>query len=228
LHVSASIVTAASPAMLAEFPFPFRLTVTYTLAEAGLALAAEVTNLGEGPLPFGLGIHPYFPLPLSKGSRAEEHTVHANLGQLARMPADLSSVGFVEPERVLDLRRGPSVAEILQASPKPAGASLYVLYGEENALGTGGSGKGAGVKWSLREAQGRARVSVEADGDFRVLLLYAPAEPTVISPVIATCLPNAFNLAAAGYPAGLIELEPGTTWRGRARIAFYLGAENAQ
>ena len=40
------------------YPFPFRLTLTYTLRSGGLTLAYEVANPGDGALPFSLGAHP--------------------------------------------------------------------------------------------------------------------------------------------------------------------------
>jgi galactose mutarotase-like enzyme len=62
-------------------------------------------------------------------------------------------------------------------------------------------------------------VHVETNDDFRAVALWAPREPTVcVSPVICTVVPNGFNLAARGQDTGMVELEPGQTWRTWARI----------
>lgn len=42
------------------YPFPCRLTVTYTLRSDGLHLSVRVENLGGEEMPFGFAIHPYF------------------------------------------------------------------------------------------------------------------------------------------------------------------------
>jgi galactose mutarotase-like enzyme len=42
------------------YPFPCRLTISYTLEEQGLTLSGRIDNLGEANLPFHMGWHPYF------------------------------------------------------------------------------------------------------------------------------------------------------------------------
>ena len=44
----------------AYYPFPCRLTISYTLEEHGLTLSGRIENLGEANLPFHMGWHPYF------------------------------------------------------------------------------------------------------------------------------------------------------------------------
>ena len=43
-----------------HYPFPCRLTISYTLDEHGLTLSGRIENLGEANLPFHMGWHPYF------------------------------------------------------------------------------------------------------------------------------------------------------------------------
>ena len=42
------------------YPFPCRLTISYTLEEHGLTLSGRIENLGEANLSFHMGWHPYF------------------------------------------------------------------------------------------------------------------------------------------------------------------------
>lgn len=42
------------------YPFSFRLEFTYTLGTDRLGMALRITNPGQRPLPFSLGLHPYF------------------------------------------------------------------------------------------------------------------------------------------------------------------------
>jgi aldose 1-epimerase len=41
-------------------PWHYRSTQNFTLLPNGLAIDLSVTHLGEGTLPYGLGLHPYF------------------------------------------------------------------------------------------------------------------------------------------------------------------------
>ena len=43
-------------------PYAYAATIDYTIAEQCLVVALGVTNQGGSALPFGLGLHPYFPL----------------------------------------------------------------------------------------------------------------------------------------------------------------------
>ncbi|MCE8032690.1 aldose 1-epimerase [Halomonas sp. MCCC 1A11057] len=42
-------------------PFDYRAELTYRLADDTLEVALAVTHLGEPPVPYGLGLHPWFP-----------------------------------------------------------------------------------------------------------------------------------------------------------------------
>jgi galactose mutarotase-like enzyme len=46
----------------AQYPFDFRLALTYVLAEGRLTVQTRVSNPGERPLPIAPGLHPYFQL----------------------------------------------------------------------------------------------------------------------------------------------------------------------
>ena len=52
----------------ALWPSDFRLRCTIELTAAELKYDLKVTNVGDGFLPFGLGLHPYFRMPLAAGS----------------------------------------------------------------------------------------------------------------------------------------------------------------
>jgi len=41
-------------------PWEYAATLTYTLHDDGLAIELVATHLGDEPLPYGLGLHPYF------------------------------------------------------------------------------------------------------------------------------------------------------------------------
>ena len=57
----------------ARYPFAFRLAVTYTVREADLEVAFEVTNTGDEALPASIGAHPAFNWPLLPGSTKDAY-----------------------------------------------------------------------------------------------------------------------------------------------------------
>ena len=57
----------------AMFPFAFALRVGFEVAGDALAIAAEIANRGDAPMPFGFGYHPGFLWPAADESRREDH-----------------------------------------------------------------------------------------------------------------------------------------------------------
>ena len=54
-----------------DYPFAFRLALTYRLEQGRLVWEQVVENRSEGPMPFSSGFHPYFPVPLTPASERE-------------------------------------------------------------------------------------------------------------------------------------------------------------
>src|SRR5262249_31683489 len=54
-----------APEARSLWPADYRLRVTYRLTDSSLRIEAVVTNPDSMPLPFGLGFHPYFRIPLT-------------------------------------------------------------------------------------------------------------------------------------------------------------------
>jgi galactose mutarotase-like enzyme len=56
----------ATPATRVQFPFEFRVAVTYLLSDGRLSITQRTTNLGPSEMPIQPGFHPYFHLPDDK------------------------------------------------------------------------------------------------------------------------------------------------------------------
>lgn len=67
----------------AQYPFEFSLRVTYTLEEATLDIAAEVTNPGAEVLPASFGFHPAFRWPLPYGGTRAGHRLVFEAAEIA-------------------------------------------------------------------------------------------------------------------------------------------------
>ncbi len=72
----------------AAFPFDFCLRVTYAVEGAStLRQTFEVVNTGAAPLPFTLGGHPAFNVPLCEGERFEDYELRFACPWTASSPA---------------------------------------------------------------------------------------------------------------------------------------------
>jgi galactose mutarotase-like enzyme len=239
-HLRASITTDGFEGLLAEFPIPFRLDVTYTLHGTSLRLDAAAKNLGGDPMPFGFGIHPYVQMSLDLGARPEDHVAWADVTHASatgRIDPTAPAAGLVSTPGAFDLRAGRSVGALLEAQRNARAATgarggLFIAYAKcadlaelaaqpgEMAPDDGDGDEWPGIRWTLAHPRPGVEVAVETSAAMRALVLYAPPEPaTVISPVISSCLPETFDLASRGLPSGLLELAPGATWNVRAQIS---------
>lgn len=61
-----------SDATRAMFPFAFRYRLTYRLQEGRLHWQQVIENFSSESMPFGVGFHPYLPMPLSAGSKRSD------------------------------------------------------------------------------------------------------------------------------------------------------------
>ncbi|MBC7236363.1 MAG: aldose 1-epimerase [Chloroflexi bacterium] len=226
-HARASISTGegANPGLCQYFPFPFRFTTSYTLWGTSLSMAFEATNLGDQPMPLGLGIHPYFPVPLIPGGAASDAIVRSDVAY--RLPHLLSEAQteWQAPSGPYDLCAGQRVSDLLQLAG--AGSkSLLLAYVQRADLDAPTSDRGTGLHWSLADAEHGLSIDIISSDAFRALVLYAPPAQNVISPVISTCLSDGFNRSARGAPSGTIELDAGDTWR--AWIRMDVSVENGK
>lgn len=72
---SCKLVLVDSPETRARYPFAFRLEVTYTIENAGLKVAFDISNTGDQTLPASIGAHPAFNWPLLPGLEKEAYAL---------------------------------------------------------------------------------------------------------------------------------------------------------
>lgn len=200
---------------MAEWPFPLRLAVTYTLKGTILAAHYEVENRGDRTMPMGLGIHPYFPLPQIPGTQEQDYVLQMNAPYLAAMFRRQPAPPMNEAHNLL---AGRQLNEYLRAACPP-GDVLLEMYTPpvEDGSGLGGS------RWQLTDTVRGLTIEVDSSAAFAYALNFMPPSREVLSPVLSTCAPGVFHLAAEGRPGGLIELEPGETWQAQTHIAVRTG-----
>jgi len=57
---------------LSQYPFPFRFRVEYSLHKNTLRVGFDIANTGAEPMPFSLGYHPGFPVPMEPSEKFED------------------------------------------------------------------------------------------------------------------------------------------------------------
>jgi aldose 1-epimerase len=173
-----------------EWPWSFSATQTIALDDAGLHLTLTVTNEDSGPMPAGIGIHPFFPKSPRMELQFEAEAVWLNDARM--LPRERASV---PPEWHFAIRR--PVAELDVDNCFAGWSHSALLYWPERG-------------WGLR---------LDASEAFGHLVVYTtPARASIaIEPV--SHANNAVNLASARGDTGLAILAPGAALSGSFTIA---------
>ena len=187
-----------------QYPFPFRIWITYMLKDAALSMGVSIQNAGSRNMPMGFGIHPYFRVGLSPDANASTAMIKVPAATYWELDADSVPTGERLPAAgVLDLRGG-----------KPfTGLTLDHVYTDVQMEADGVS------RCVIENPDTGHGMVMESDAQFRELVVYTPPGREVICFEPYTCPTDAINLEASGIPAGVIVLAPGETFSANVRIA---------
>lgn len=75
---SVTLKTSKNAETKQYYPFDFELYITYSLLDDGIVTAWKVKNLSDNKMPFMIGGHPAFNIPLTKGETAEDYDFKFN------------------------------------------------------------------------------------------------------------------------------------------------------
>ena len=173
------------------WPFSYIARQVFELTSAGLTVTMKVGNLGDEPMPLGLGWHPYFP-------RTPRARLVASVKKMWRNDAEGMPVELIDPPATHLL--GPGINP--DANPM------------DNCF-TGWNGRAA-IDWPERGA----RLEISADPALKFLVVFTPPgrDFFCVEPV-SNCT-DAFNLAAQGRgDTGMIVLPSGGTIGAAMRLA---------
>lgn len=183
--------TESNPLLKKHWPWPCRLTVTYRLDGQSLTMTAVAENRGTEPMPFGFGVHPYHPLPLTPGGSRARCWIRVPCRERLELTPDCIPTGKRLP--ATEWLKGRALGD----------AKLDDVF--VNAVGDA---------CILRDPDSGWEVTMQADKGFRFWVVYAP-QRSVICFEPYTCVTDAFNLHARGVPdTGFAVLEAGKPWRG--------------
>ena len=177
---------------IAGTPFDYRARQTLTLGDRGLDVTLELTNAGAGPMPAGLGVHPYF-------VRTAGVTLEAQLDHV-----------WLMDERKIPTSPAPLPAEWdFTKAPRLADLAMDHCFG-------GWRGK-ALLHWP----ETGVRLALEADPLFGHLVIYIPPDQAIFCVEPVSHANDGFNLAERGNSdTGVRILAPGETLGGH--IGFYV------
>ena len=182
--------------ILRQFPFPFRLTLTFRLSGRSLRVTIEGVNLGDAPMPTGFGWHPYFRLPLVPGGDRRAASMRVPARSLWKLDSTLVPTGevvAVPPERDFRTRRALGAIHLDDVFTD------LERQGDESSCEFADPTTGAVLR-------------VSAGATFREWVVYAPPSRPTICFEPYTCPTDAFNLSEGGRDVGVIVLKPGERW----------------
>lgn len=185
-----------SPRQAHHWPADAILELKYTLAGRTLTLDAIVTNPSDAELPYGLGFHPYFRLPMNAGGDLGQTRVVLPTGKFWALQ-DTLPTGQIRPVPFpADFRRGRSMAGLVADD-----VYTGIEYDET----------GHAACRLIDEALG-AEFRLTIDRNYREIVVFTPpGKPGVIAVEPYTQTTDAINLHARGVDGGLRVLEPGAS-----------------
>ena len=91
-----ALTLEASPETRARYPFDFRLTVSYALEENGIATSFLVENTGGEPLPYTVGGHPGFNIPVGEQAEFSDYVIRFEKAERQSCPVIDLNAGLID------------------------------------------------------------------------------------------------------------------------------------
>jgi aldose 1-epimerase len=172
------------------WPWTYRTTQDFVLDPNLLTLEMSLTNEGPGPMPAGLGPHPYF-------VRTPKATVTAGIGKMWLDDSETMPIKPVDPPAERNLSKGVRVDAV----------------GMDNCFSAWN--RKAVIEWP----EWKARLTMSADAPLDFLVVYTPPKQDFFCVEPVTHAPDAVNNVTAGRTdTGLQVLEQGKTMRVTVRF----------
>ena len=185
------------PSLLAKWPADFRIRVSYQISADALRSEIEVHNPDSKLLPFGLGTHAYFRLPLGKASDAKQCVL--------TIPARYNW-GLDENLVPMHELKVTPLTEQLNAGLTLGNTNLDNLLTDltfDHGICT----------TSIADPVAKRRLTVSFGDEFANCVVFIPPHREAVCIEPYTSAPDAFRLQTMGLNAHLQLLAPGSTWR---------------
>ncbi|MGQ0662676.1 MAG: aldose 1-epimerase [Pseudomonadota bacterium] len=162
------------------WPFPYLARQVFRLQSERLVVALEAENVGDSPMPIGLGLHPYF-------VRTPKARLTARVAKMWQTDREIMPVALIDPPAGHRLGDGIRIDDVAMDN------------------GFTGWSRHAVIEWP----EWNARLTLRADAPLSFLVVYTPhGEDFFCVEPVSHCT-DAFNLAAQGRDdTGMIVLSP--------------------
>ncbi|HWL08945.1 MAG TPA: aldose 1-epimerase [Planctomicrobium sp.] len=181
------------------WPADFIFDVRYRVAESRLECQFRITNCDEKPLPWGLGTHAYFRLPLGPESDAYQCELSVPVSEQWELNDFLPTGRRLPVENNNPLRTGASFGEI-----------------KFDDVFTGWQSDGGTVRSSILDPKAGVQLMQICDSQyFREAVVYTPPGRNAVCIEPYSCVTDAINLHSKDINTGLQVLPPGQvvqTW----------------
>jgi aldose 1-epimerase len=182
------------------WPADYRLRLTVRLSKRKLRLETHIDNPDKVPLPFGIGFHPYFRLPMI--GNTPDGFVEAPARSYWELQEHLPTGKKlpIDPNRDINEPRLVSTLDVDDVFTDLEGPTV-----PDNLRYLG----------SVRKTPTEVRMRLSASPSFRELVVFTPPHRQAICLEPYTCTTDALNLQEQRQiDAGLLVLEPGSKWSG--------------
>lgn len=204
--------------LLDRYPFPFRINLSIELRNGHLRHSFVAENLGSGPMPIGLGMHPYFPLPLGGKGDVDDCEIWIDAPYFWEQESAIPTGEVRRSEEALDLRTPRSLRALASVGIGGPDRMVNVLYSQFSDR-HGPHPSAHGIRCGVRNPRAGCEVVVEPSSAFSACVTYVPVTRDKISFEPHTCVPNAFNLVNEGRTVGTVTLGRREFWRGAIDIS---------
>jgi aldose 1-epimerase len=192
------------PGLQARWPADFHITATYSLSGNSLQTEYLIENPGDVVLPCGLGVHPYFRVPLGDASPNDclvKLPVNAKWELQEMLPTGRrlelpNAAAFQQGQRFGDL----TLDDVFTGLQRGPGSKDYIA--------------------SISHPYSGSRLEIAFDDAFRECVVFTPPHREAICIEPYTCVPGAFDLDARGIDAGLKKMPPGSSFRAAVRYTM--------
>ncbi len=185
------------------WPGDLELRITFDLSDHNLRITAQVTNVDDHPVPFGLGYHPYF--SRLDAPHVDDLDVQVSAGSYWQLAGSIptGAVAPVTGDRDLQIpvRLGDRVLDDVLTG-------LPAFHPEAD-----------GLMQRARLVGGRTVLALRCDSAFRDMVVFTPENREAVAIEPYTCPTDAVHLQALGQDVGWKVLEPTQTWTGVVEFA---------
>ncbi len=187
-----------APDRLQYWPADFVLEVDYELLHNRLRANFRISNPGTRTLPWGLGTHAYFKVPLSPDSQVSDCTVEAPVSHYWRLAESLPTGEILPVDESRDLQNG----------------AYFDTLKLDDVL-TNVDCDGPQFDCIIIDERAGLQVTQTCPPIFREIVAFTPPHRNCVCLEPYTCPTDAINLEARGMDVGWRTLAPGSefhTW----------------